>query len=68
MVAAGFSGVVESIDGTHIKICSPANRHNEYLDRIFKHTVTLLAVCDAKKKDSLGYLQNLLAVFMTRAR
>ena len=50
MVSAGFPGVVGSIDGTHVKICPPANRHNEYLDRTFKHSVTLLAVCDAKKR------------------
>ncbi|XP_050706169.1 putative nuclease HARBI1 [Eriocheir sinensis] len=47
---AGFPGVLGSIDGTHIKICPPANRHNEYLDRTMQHTVTLLAVCDARKK------------------
>ena len=43
MVTAEFPGVVGSIDGRHVKICPPTNRHNE-------HSVTLLAVCDAKKK------------------
>ena len=49
----------------HIKISPPADRHNEYLDRTWKHSVTLHAVCDAKK-NSLGLLQDLLAVFMTK--
>lgn len=46
---AGFPGVIGAIDGTHIKICPPAN-HNEYLDRTMSHSITLLAVCDANKK------------------
>lgn len=46
---AGFPGVLGAIDGTHIKICPPAAQHNDYLDRTMKHSVTLIAVCDAQK-------------------
>lgn len=49
MDIAGFPGVLGAIDGTHIKICPPATQHNDYLDRTMKHSVTLIAVCDAKK-------------------
>ena len=47
---ARFPGVIETTDATYAKICPPSNQHIAYLDCAMKHSVILLAVCDASRK------------------
>ena len=44
---SNFPGVVGAIDGSHIPIKAPAANQMDYLNRAYKHTVNLLAVCNS---------------------
>ena len=49
-LVSGFPGVVGAIDGCHIAIKAPKDVQADYIDRHSQHGITLLAVCDHRKK------------------
>ena len=49
---AGFPGVIGAIDGSHIEIKAPNDTQADYQDRRQRHSVNVMAVCDAGKKKS----------------
>lgn len=52
---AGFPGVVGAIDGCHIEIKAPDSTQSDFIDRTLRHSVNLLAVCDAEKRFTYIY-------------
>ena len=47
---SNFPGIIGAIDGCHIPILAPDYCQLDYLDRNHRHSVNLLAVCDARKR------------------
>jgi len=55
---ANFPGIIGSIDAVHLVARAPEKLHDEYRNARGKHTIILLAVCDAFRKFtyvSVGY-------------
>ena len=45
----GFPGVFGAVDGCHVPIFAPDYCQMDYLDRNHRHSVNMMAVCDASK-------------------
>ena len=47
---AGFPNVIGAVDGTHVRIKSPSQHEDVYVNRKGAHTINVQAVCDADLK------------------
>lgn len=52
---AGFPGVIEAMDGTHIEIVSPSENQKDFNNRKMRHSLILLAVCLPNRSFSYTY-------------
>jgi hypothetical protein len=52
---AGFPGVIEAMDGTHIEFVSPSENQKDFNNRKMHHSLIFLAVCLPNRSFSLTY-------------